>query len=300
MQRVRDIVERSIVKMTGVDDVPEDLVNEIASELSQYGPSPSDDLVFKLIESYRFRIMGRLLNNIRRHMPGKGSVERALPMLVRESLEELGYGAYLMPAIHGERVDLALNLGTHWVPAIVIGHSVKRRDMYRVSRLRSMGMNPLIFSMDEDVEGSVRFKVDFMDGPPYYRLTIAPETLRRGLGESALVSGRFVKWFRVNELAYSLWRGLRLRGYLAIVKRGISEIEAYGFGKYLVRIQSRPTMWEPSYRLYDAVIIVSRGSGVRVRGNVEVIGLSTLERLIGSDGLSVGRLKALASRVREP
>ncbi len=291
--KVRKLVEEMVM----VDDVPEDVVDDVVSELGYYVKSGySDEIAERLVLSYRERIMSRLMGNIRQHMPGRGSVEKVLPFLLRESLEELGLSGYVSPMLYGQPVDLTISMGAFHAPVIIIGYRASRKDLYRVSRLRSMGINPMVASLDNDFKDAVKFKVDYLNEPKYYRVIIAGESLKRLLGSASLISSRSVKPSRSMEITYMLWSGLRRMGYLVVPGKRISDLEVYGFGRYLIRVQSKPTMWDPYYRRFNAVLIITSGSGIRVKDSVIIMGFNHLEKLINESGLRMSSLRRLVSK----
>lgn len=297
MDDLRLKVKRLVERMVLVDDVPSDIIDDIANELSYYVRNGySDQLAERLVLSYRERVMSRLMSNIRPHMPGRGSIEKVLPFLLREALEEAGFTGYVLPMFRGQPVDLAINMGAFYIPVISMGYRASRRDMYRVSRLRSMGVTPIIMSLDDNVEGAVKLKVDHLDEPKYYRVVIAMESLRKSMGSASLISSRLIRPIRSMEVTYMLWSGLRRIGYLVIPGKRISDLEVYGFGRYLIRVQGRPTMWDPYYRKFNMVIIITGGNGIRVKGSVVVMGFNHLERLISESGFLLSKLRRLVAR----
>lgn len=304
MRGVKLSIRDAIRRMVNVDDIPEEIINDIARELEEYVDrgyvldSNIDELAERLVSSYRERIIGKLMSNVRQHMPGRRGVEKVLPFLIRETLEEGGFSSYTWPLIMGQQVDLAVNVGAYYIPVVVIGHNAGRGDLYRLSRLRRSGIRPLVISQDETIKDSIPLKVDYLDEPYYYKVSIAMDQFKRMLGEVSLIGERYVKPMRIYELAYVVWRGLRKRGYLVVPRRNAMELEVYGFGKYLVRVQGKPTMWDPSYRMFNMVVIVTGGSGVKVRERMVIVGVDYLERLMDDSGMSIERLRKLVSGER--
>ncbi|MGC8569950.1 MAG: hypothetical protein ACP5L1_01310 [Caldivirga sp.] len=291
--KVRKLVEEMVM----VDDVPEDVVNDVVSELGYYVKSGySDELAERLVLSYRERIMSRLMSNINQHMPGRGSIEKVLPFLLRESLEEMGLSGYVSPMLYGQPVDLTISMGTFHAPVIIIGYKASRKDLYRISRLRSMGINPMVVSLDNNLKDAVKLKVDYLNEPKYYRIMIAGESLKKILGSVSLIGSRSVRPVRSMEVTYMLWSGLRRMGYLVVPGKRVSDLEVYGFGRYLIRIQGKPTMWDPYYRKFNTVLIITGGNGVRVKDSVILMGFDYLEKLINESGLRMSRLRRLVSR----
>jgi len=297
MRELRLKIRMLVEKMVMVDDVPDDVIDDIVDELGYYVKSGySEQLAERLVLSYREQIMSRLSSNIRQHMPGRGSVEKILPFLLREALEDIGLTGYTLTTLRGELVDLAINVGAFYVPVISIGYKASRRDLYRVSRLRSMGITPIVMSLGDDVDGTVKVKVDYMNEPRYYRVVIAAESLKRSMGSASLVSGRLIKPSKGMEVAYMLWSWLRRMGYLVVPGRRISDLEVYGFGRYLIRIQGKPTMWDPYYRRFNTVVIISGDNGIRIKDSIVIMGFNYLERLISESNFTMGNLRRLISR----
>jgi hypothetical protein len=297
MRELRLKIRMLVEKMVMVDDVPDDVIDDIVNELGYYVKSGySEQLAERLVLSYREQIMSRLSSNIRQHMPGRGSVEKILPFLLREALEDIGLTGYTLTTLRGEPVDLAINVGAFYVPVISIGYKASRRDLYRVSRLRSMGITPIVMSLGDDVDGAVKVKVDYMNEPRYYRVVIATESLKRSMGSASLVSGRLIKPSKGMEVAYTLWSWLRRMGYLVVPGRRISDLEVYGFGRYLIRIQGKPTMWDPYYRRFNTVVIISGDNGIRIKDSIVIMGFNYLERLISESNFTMGNLRRLISR----
>lgn len=262
-----------------VDDIDQAILQELLSdieEIKRSGAAVTQDIVDRVVMLHSREIMGTILSNIRKSMPGKSGIRRALPYLFKEAVEGQGLEVELNGIYNGRKIDALIRLGTTWVPISLT---------YGEERNSSLGIIHLNFNPKRPSESD--FIVELLNDPPYYEMLLGSKFL--GL----LREGHRIRGVRFNvrsEVLYNIWRFYRSRKYLVVpgprIGMQLYDLEIIGFNRHLVKVMDRvPKLPVKPYSRYRNVIIITRKGKPRRDGKLLVLPFSRVINMLEKDGI---------------
>lgn len=262
-----------------VDDIDQAVLQELRSdieEIKRSGAPVTQDIIDRVVMLHSREIMGTILGNIRKSMPGKSGIRRALPYLFKEAVERQGLEVELDGVYNKRRIDALIRWGTTWVPiSLTYGEEMKSWS----------GIIHLNFNPKKPSESD--FIVEFLNDPPYYEMLLASKFL------SLLRGGHRIRGVRFNvrsEVLYNIWRFYRSRKYLVVpgprIGMQLYDLEIIGFNRHLVKVMDRvPKLPAKQYSRYRNVIIITSKGKPRRDGRLLVLPLSRVISMLDNDGI---------------
>ncbi len=262
-----------------VDDIDQAVLQELLSdieEIKRSGAPVTQDIIDRVVMLHSREIMGTILGNIRKSMPGKSGIRRALPYLFKEAVERQGLEVELDGVYNKRRIDALIHWGTTWVPiSLTYGEEIKSWS----------GIIHLNFNPKKPSESD--FIVEFLNDPPYYEMLLASKFL------SLLRGGHRIRGVRFNirsEVLYNIWRFYRSRKYLVVpgprIGMQLYDLEIIGFNRHLVKVMDRvPKLPAKQYSRYRNVIIITSKGKPRRDGKLRVLPLSRVISMLDNDGI---------------